>query len=111
MIWLIFSDSRGASPSASLHALHWDSVIASMDGTGYILPYTSSFTPAKSIVLTPRVCWNEAETAARGAAEAPARTAFAAATKLRRWTAGLANWVRALRAALLALREAIGVEL
>lgn len=60
--------------------------------------------PAKSIVLTPRVCWNEVETAAFGAA---LRTALAAATKVRRWTAGLTNWAKELRRALLAFREAM----
>lgn len=54
-------------------------------------PQTSSFEPAKSMVLTPRVCcW--AGRAARVAATAAGRAAaLMAETKVRLWTAGDAN--------------------
>ena len=76
-------------------------------GEGGSSPQTCSFEPAKSMVLTPRTCcW--AGRAAEVEATAEALTAPAAATKVRRWTAGEANWrPRGARRALEKLREAM----
>ena len=68
------------------------------------IPKTVSLVPAKSIVLIPLLCWKGRVAAALGAVRV---AAFTADTKVRRWTAGVANCLMELRRALLAVRDDI----
>jgi hypothetical protein len=86
------------------HSLNCNPQACAIAIKGSNSPYTSSLVPAKSIVLTPRVCWKWLVTAALGAAVTPA---LSAETKVRFWAGAAANCLAVWRRARVTGLEAI----